>query len=43
VCCLQHILDYEDKSFANVSKEDLKLDEDEEQKQKEKVRCGGGT
>lgn len=37
-CDAQHVPDYEDKAFANASKEDLKLaDKDEEEKKKDKV------
>ena len=30
------MLEYEDKEFSNVSKDDLKLDKDEDEKKKEK-------
>jgi hypothetical protein len=39
---MQHVLDYDDKKFANVAKEDLKLtDKDEKEKKRDKVglRC----
>ncbi|KAF5832489.1 heat shock protein Hsp90 family, partial [Dunaliella salina] len=35
--CAQHVPDYEDKAFANASKEDLKMaDKDEQEKKKDK-------
>lgn len=35
---VQHVPDYEDKAFANASKEDLKMaDKDEQEKKKDKV------
>eukprot|EP00983_Pelagomonas_calceolata_P082676 1155993-Pelagomonas_calceolata.AAC.1 len=38
-CAVQHVPDYEDKAFANASKEDLKMaDKDEQEKKKDKVR-----
>ncbi len=38
VCSSQHLLDFEDKKFINVSKEDVKMtDKDEQEKKRDKV------
>lgn len=38
---MQHMLDYDDRKFANAAKEDLKLtDKDEKEKKRDKVRYG---